>query len=503
MEVVELPEIEFLIGFFLLLGLFLWLGLLWFYNLWLDFLPAWFFLEVTRYPLHVQQSAKLIVHCRVRINCKLKNKDEIPLFGQDRKLDEELEDIVNNFFEGNLGGNSGSPEKGLDEVPHFLQKDNESGDARKMYLRVSSLIAKEEGKGGEARRIASKHKLEPTNRADVGKARSDFRKQFRKELIDFWDSRAKSPFFSFSLKESALYLPILSVLIIVGAYLHLFVFYGHFNIEVSQFFSLDDYVASSIEEIRYSVFFVGVYLVFCAAVLRGYRSLEIPLPESERCKFLDLFRRKPQNLTRKIQLEYVQRERRFRRWVLVIAYFGCIAVLFCMIPESEKTLLNGWSGFFILLFGVLGIRQLVFWLVWMISWNRKHFRNVFAEIMLLSLVMFFSSMYLAACEKIEEVEKSPTKVYERETGIEDYAYKGYLIGASNRYIFLRNPDQNTTTIIPQSEAGRIVISVADRESEKKCSSNESAQNIESCSPCGMLGGWLAYFKNRLNCLFCN
>ena len=499
--------------FLLCAGLLVWIGILvWLYRVQLvNFLWSLVF-RVRPHARDVQELTRLIAHCRIRIRARKQKKHKeselLPLFGEDKELDEKLEKTVDMFFEKEWRGSSQCSEV-LPEILNWLKDDDVSKCHRQKYLRVSWRIAEKTGEKDEADLIASTYRsiykkdIESIERNDIRKARSEFQERFRKELNDFWDSRAKPPLFSFSLKESAVYLPIVSVLIIIGAYFHLLVFYGHFNIEVSQFFSLDDYVASSIEEIWYSLSFVGIYLVFWAAVLRGYRSLEISPPTSQPRKLLDLVRRKSQNLTRKIQLEYVRRERKFRRRVLIIAYIGCVAVISYMIPESKKIPLDGFGGFFILLIGVLLIRVLVLWFVRTVFWNRKHFKNVFAEIALLSLIMFFSSMYLAACGKIEKIEKSPTKVYERETGIEDYAYKGSLIGANNRYIFLRNPDQNTTTIIPQSEAGRIVISTVDHEPEKKCSSNGLVQNIESCFRCGSLGERATCFKNRLNWLFRN
>ena len=518
---------ECTLSFLLCAGLLLWIGtLLWFYRSSLDRLRVWFLKQVrdvTTYLRHrlwsliflvrppereIQEFARLIAHCRIR------SKFEFPLFGEDEELDKKIENTVDRFFKEKWWEIDASSEYS-EKVLRWLNKDDVSKKDRKMYWRVSRWIAVKTGNIFEVCCVIAfkyrlvygkKDSLEPiVKRSEIKKTHSEFRKRFRKELDDFWDSRAKAPLFSFSLKEFTLYLPLISVLIIIGAYLHLSFFYAHFNIEVSQFFSLDDYVASSIEEIKYSLFFVGVYFVFWAAVLRGYRSLEISPPTSRPRKLLDWVCGKPQNPTREIQRRYVRREKGFRRGVLGVAYLGCSAFLFYMIFKSGGIPLDGLNVFLfvILLVGVWLVRKSVFWLVRAVSWNKKRFENVFAEIVLLSLVMFFSSMYLAACIQIEKVEKSPTKVYEREKGIEDYSYKGSLIGASNRYIFLRNPDQNTTTIIPQSEAGRIVISTADREPEEKCSSNGSAQNIESCSPCGILGGWSAYFKNRLNCLFCD
>ena len=484
---------ECLILFFLCAGLLLWIGLLlWLYRSSLDRLRAWFLKrvkDVTRYFWHclwslifwirphardVQEFARLIVHCRVR-----RKLYSLPLFGKNDGIDKDIEGIVDRFFcNQDLGKIQEISEDEGNQILNWLNEDCVSRCHRQMYLRVSYRIAEKTGKKGKADRLVSTYKsiyeknIRPIERSEIKKICSEFREQFRKELDDFWNSRAKAPLFSFSLKEFAMYLPLISVLIIIGAYFHLSAFYGHFNIEMSQFFSLDDYVASSIEEIKYSLFFVGVYLVFWAAVLRGYRSLSISPPMSRPRKFLDCVCRKPENPTRKIQLEYARRERNFRNWVLGIAYSLCIAVLLCMIYKSKIIPLDGlskskWVLFiFILLICVWLVRRLGFWLVQTISWNKEHFKNVFAEIVLLSLVMFFSSMHLAAWGKIERIENSPTKVCEKEPEIEDRIYKGSLIGASNRYIFLRNPDKKTITIIPQSEAGQIVIST-----EKNCSSN--------------------------------
>ena len=74
----------------------------------------WLFLKVVRYAAEVRVFAKLIVHSRIR------HQFNLPLFGEDLKLDKKLENIVDRFFEQEIE-KGGTP---------FENQDAEIGSAR-------------------------------------------------------------------------------------------------------------------------------------------------------------------------------------------------------------------------------------------------------------------------------------------------------------------------------------------------------------------------------------
>ena len=457
-------ETEPLIGLFLLLGLFSWAGLLWFYSLWLNLLPARFFLKVTGFPSHVRQSARLIVHCRVRMKYRRWGKDEILLFGQDREFERELKDIVNDFLEGKPEGSGVSPGSDLAKVPEFLRKDEESQKAREMYLRVSRLVAEEKGEGDNARPMASEHELEPINRVGVGKARSDFLKRSRKEINDFWDSRPGTQLFSVSLKEFVQYLPFISVLIIIGGYFHASVLYGYFGIEVNQFFSLDDYVASSIEEIEHALYFVGIYLAYLVAMLSRYRNLStLEQHGFLKSRHAGLFIGDA-GLVKRIRSEYERRER--WTWIWVMFAYILFSLLFAYSRDENLPLYVLGGLVFLCLAHILFLR---------------YFENSFAAAgVLLSLVVFFASIYFDAERQIQRIKKCPTIVYEMETGTGEGAEKHCLIGANGRYVFLLEPDKKkkpdkekkpdnkkeSFIVIPQMKVEQMMIRTASQNCEE-------------------------------------
>ncbi len=309
-----------------------------------------------------------------------------------------------------------------------------------------------------------KNLAEPMKIYEIWEEYSDFQEQFGKELEKLqvlYDSEAE--FFSFSLKELVQYLPFISALIIVGGYFYVFTVYSHFNIETSQFFSFDDYLDASVEKIASALYLVGIYLVYFFAILWGYRNLTASQLQ-KLLKFAKSFEYK--DLAEKVQSKYRRLQRRLNSRA-VNFYFGVF--LFMLVVKLGKSELLLSVRFF--LDAVLPCMIILF-LAWCFgrvlnSWRIKkpeYFKNDFTNILLLSIFMFFSSIYIDAQIQIAKVECKPAKVSEKSV---DGPYRGSLIGLSNRYIFLRSDKSDNNIIIPRSEYEEIVISTAEDECEGK------------------------------------
>ncbi len=76
------------------------------------------------------------------------------------------------------------------------------------------------------------------------------------------------------------YLPLFSVLCLFAGYLHVKIIYSHYEIETSYFFSIEDYLRSSFDQIVYAI--VGI-LYFCWRQLRNHVEFPtVPKPVQER-----------------------------------------------------------------------------------------------------------------------------------------------------------------------------------------------------------------------------
>ena len=74
------------------------------------------------------------------------------------------------------------------------------------------------------------------------------------------------------LKELTMVIPLVSAALVCAGYLHTSIVYKHFGIDPTRFFSVGDYFASSLEQIRLVLFALIGYL---AGVVYGYRQESI------------------------------------------------------------------------------------------------------------------------------------------------------------------------------------------------------------------------------------
>ena len=142
----------------------------------------------------VRSYAKLIAHSHMR------RKFSLPLYGEEHELDEMLEEIVDNFFEHDLGEKDPSPESGYnedlyEEILRRLRCDAMSASDRETYMRVSCWIAAKSGDEDRARAAASEYEKiygkspEPASDARIERTYLEFRKRFRGNRRSLRDSK--------------------------------------------------------------------------------------------------------------------------------------------------------------------------------------------------------------------------------------------------------------------------------------------------------------------------
>ena len=356
------------------------------------------------------------------INERVENLEKLPKIPVIKKriksLKKEISEIENKI--GNLEkkrceteNEIRSLEKEISEIENKIERLKKLRKILKTEERIENL---KEKKSEIEKQI--KNLTEPIKISEIKKAHRYFQRRFKEELEELkasYDSRTK--FFSFSLKDFVQYLPLVSAFIIIGGYVHTSVLYGHFGIQTSQFFSLNDYLDSSIDKIANSFYLVGIFLVYYVAVGIEYQDqatsqMHKLLGSSKHLEYRELIQ--------KIRLQYRKRERRFNRFVVILYFASFLLVLAIKIGKSELLSLCCF-----LLYTVLPY-MIFLCAAWFLAGcllngfrHRKpeYFKSDFTDILLLSVFMFFSSMYLDAQIQIAKANQNPSTVSESVDGL--------------------------------------------------------------------------------------
>ena len=360
---------------------------------------------------------------------RIRSRFDLSLTGDDEKLDNELHNIVCGFFDQNTKPPSVISKSEYAHIAQWLENDEESKNDRKMCLRVSHWLAERIRDEEKARLIVSMYQSlygqppEPIKDDDIDRIRSEFKKRLKDEQNAFLDSKAR--LIDLRLERLTPILPwisLLSLLFIFAGYLHTSLVYGHFGIETNQFFSVNDYLAGSVREIQSALFSVSGFLV---GILLEHRNKET------RTKY------------------ELNRIMRYDRIFELLSWIGFLAFLYHLYNGSLYPGLRTIAPFFIMV--VAG--RPIFYVV------RKCIKNpptVYR--ILLILIFFFSSLWLSADSKIQDIKNGNSGMdFEIEAGTKKFTQENSVfIGGTSRYIFLRAREGNID-IIPIGKIERIKI----------------------------------------------
>ena len=390
-------------------------------------------LKAVKYSGDIQKYAWLIVSIRIRIHFKL------PFPGKNNAVERKLFKIVNSFFDNSKQVPVSDSEIGWEEILTWLENDQQAKEARKTYLRVSYWYEgimleimkmgkmKTDGKN-KASIISSTYQSvygeypEIPNSDDFANIRSEFRKKFKAENNVFRESRAK--LIDFSLEKLTPFLPWISLLFIFAGYIHTRFIYGYFGIEVDQFFSLNDYLSSSIEEITSALLsMTGIFL----AIIYLYRNEWA----------WELYKRTA-----------------IRLYELLSTFFlgSCFAYLYKgNVPESP------YGSIVVVVIScavVISSSRITFYVV------RRYFRNsTKISVILLVLIGFFSGIAFSTYSEIKNIKDGrPGLEFEIKAETGEFTQEDFtFIGGNSRYIFLL-AEGGSIEIIPIESAERVRIS---------------------------------------------
>ena len=227
-------------------------------------------------------------------------------------------------------------------------------------------------------------------------------------------------------------MPWISALFILAGYLHTSFVYKHFGIEINQFFSINDYLAGSVKEIQSALLSVSGFFV---AILIEHRNKET------RTKY------EVNQIIRSSQI------------VELLSWIGFLVFLYHLYSGSLDSGLRTMASFFIM---IVASRP-IFYVV------KRYIKNPTTVYpVLLILVFFFSSLWLSADSKIQDIKNGNSGMnFEIEAGTKKFTQeKSVFIGGTSRYIFLRAKEGNID-IIPIEKIERIKISAIEKVSVSK------------------------------------
>ena len=194
--------------------------------------------RVLKYSYVISLHTYRILDTRARLRFSL------PIPGKDKMVDHSIDDARKFFIVGgDLGVNIEkilSPES--IEIYRWLCSDATAKSDRALYRRAMRF-----------ERVAKPTRL---NISILRKECRALAKRFRAARRALRE--AKRRLIKFELKDFS----IPSVIFVISGYLYTSIVYGYFGIDVSQFFTLGDYLAGSINQIWFPLFALAVYLVY-------------------------------------------------------------------------------------------------------------------------------------------------------------------------------------------------------------------------------------------------
>ena len=222
-----------------------------------------------------------------------------------------------------------------------------------------------------------------------------------------------------SLKDVNLLLPWISLCFVLSGYVYTSILYGNLGISPVQYFSISDYISSSISQLPHAIYGAAAYIV---GAIYAYRNL-------------------PTETIRERE-----KSARFARWYSRLFFVLCSGLLILVYLESL------YSPLIPLL--AIGVLQPV--VSYISDKFFQHSLPVFIGVMFLCI--FFVSIYVSARQEVDEIRDAKVDVQfkleldDRNVTEED----GVIIGSNSRYMFLYFSD-DTVEIIPLDQIRRMSL----------------------------------------------
>ncbi|WP_457593471.1 hypothetical protein [Hydrogenimonas sp.] len=151
----------------------------------------------------------------------------------------------------------------LNTIVREIEKDEKINSFLAKYYRIYADLYKDVNKDMESKYMLlakkANSKIAIKNDISIKKTKKELQKLIKEEVRKFNDNRAIK--IDITIEKLNRLLPIISVLLISSGYLYNYIFFKSFGISVDTYFTVNDYLSSSLENIS-NVFIISILSIF-------------------------------------------------------------------------------------------------------------------------------------------------------------------------------------------------------------------------------------------------
>jgi len=352
----------------------------------------------------------------------------LPLVYDDENLDRDLYEAAHCFFNEGLETqkrNADELSKRGGKIYKWLKDDSTAKTDARVYLEVEHFFATTVDDLDKAEKIYSLYKathqteLTPLDFSGLEKHISSLRKRVRADAREFRNSKAQ--LLKIKLNHLAAMLSLAPAVLSVSGYIHVSILFGHFGVDASKFFLLGDYLAASVNHIKYTV---PAMLGFAWGTLHGYRRV---------------------SMLTKPEIEHNRRVGKIEDIMLWSTIVLIVAMYAMSVPVPP-------------LFAAMGVVFLASTVAPFLA--RRYFKNPIPALsFLMFIAIFFAFLHVQTKREIARIESWETNgQFQIYTANQKFTDENYIfLGGSGQYIFLLSRD-GQAEIIPRHKINRISMS---------------------------------------------
>ena len=357
----------------------------------------------------------------------LRTHFDLPSHGRDISVDRTIYAAVIAYLKPSHSQSQAGD--GFEAYFTWLRTNDSCSTLRELFLRIQhriSLTADERTAIEEVYCSLYESNISFLSPAHIWKTRTTVKTMLREAKGEWLDKRYRK--LHFNIRAVAAYVPVASFLLICSGYIHTSIVYKHFNIDPTYFFSIGDYLATSLQQIEHAVLPCISYAI--GSVLAYVRQPTMP-------------RIRDRSEIRKDELVLNT------MFVLSLAMLVTMGLMWERLATSSTS--AGLVGFF-MLFAMLRLESLI---------PLRFLQNqVRGRLLLIAVAMFFGIIVASSYVKINVVtnglsdEKFVLVAGEQTLTDEEYS----IIGSNSSYVFIWSKDERVQ-IIPWNNIEEMEISV--------------------------------------------
>ena len=325
----------------------------------------------------------------------------------DDELDRRLFECASGYFDYRVFDDY-SPDKAPDNpYSTWLQQSSACSDLRRKYFSILYwLCPSSEERCSMSKIFGSLYgtKITEISNSEIWSLYVDITKQWKSSQKMLKESKAQR--IDLRLGDLAMTIPLVSAALAISGYIYVSITYRYFGIDPTWFFSIGDYLGSSLEQMSSALFALVGYV---AGVIHGYRN-----------QFASLGYPENGNTIRKWRSEIMQVS--IGSGMLLLVYWKW--EFFSVVPGIDL---------FLVLCMLMAFQTPVIFL------STKYFENgMSVGIVTIVLILFFGSVFISAQMRISDVisDKDDTQ-FEVVRGDKAYSQENYkIIGSNSRYMFI-------------------------------------------------------------------